>query len=599
MKTAVAESPLDPRAARTVERVMAGMETSAVAGIAEIVKLVEALAANALEISVQELAELIEKDLAVTVKVLAAANTLGYNPVGAQVSSISQAIHVIGFTKIRMLALSLLLMENAERQMPAAEQREAATMALSSGMLAQAWAEQEGRDDADQAFLCASLRNFGRLIMTAFLTDEYRLARLEIDAGSETGAVFRRIFGLTPPELGYELLQRANLAQPLLLSLRPFTADMARTQAVDPAMDLLVVAEFSMQMSELSLRSKINPEEFAVGSSRLCATFGAKLHVDAERMGSLLGRAEQRMNAFGRAFGLRDMAHGVAQRFAARREGRALLPDGSPVPKPREPIQTAAPAAPKPREPEVPKPPAPPAPVPDTAAGNVREALVPAIARPNLGSASPLPVAESVVEVVQLAPPPPRQVSAGVSDPAPTAAAPAVEPRPLIEVLRDGLAPAAEALAAPSARLDTIAGIVVNTLRDGWQADEVVLFLDHDRGSFAAFGGTGDHWRQFKSRMEFRRGSRDVLGVAASRCESVLIHDASDAKIEPYLPPWLKDGLQLLSCIIVPGGDAAAPHSMIIGGWRVRRKVHVTVEEARTIRALLGMAVTARRLERT
>jgi len=39
---------------------------------------------------------LYQKDTVVLAKVIAAANTFGYNPNGAPISGISQAIHVIG-----------------------------------------------------------------------------------------------------------------------------------------------------------------------------------------------------------------------------------------------------------------------------------------------------------------------------------------------------------------------------------------------------------------------------------------------------------------------------------------------------------------------
>ena len=572
---AMSASTLDSRARQTVDRVAAGLQSGAVAGIAEIVKLVEALAANALEISVQELAELIEKDVVVTAKVLMAANTLGYNSSGVQVTSIAQAIHVIGFTKIRLLALSLLLMENAERRMPTSEQRDASTLALTSGMVAQSWAEQHGRRDADQVFLCASLRNFGKLLMTAFLTDEYRKAR---DDGVESGDVdgaFRRILGITPLELGYELLRSANLPQVMLQGLRQFSPEMLRAATLDAPTEMLVAAEFSVRLADLALQPALGPEQFKTESRKLCGQFGRHLHVDPDAMQEMFERAEHRMTAFGRAFGLQTMARGVTSRFAARREGREVEPAVVPAPPPN-PVPPAASVVP---------------PISDAPKKNREPA---AGADDGTGpTAAPAPergknTVEAVLPDLGETPREPGTVAAEC------AAAP-VEPRPLVEVLREALAKAAETLASPEVRVDDIVAITVQALREGWGADEIVLLAERSKGAFGVLGGAGESWRSFKLKMGFRREDRNVLGVAAARGEPVLIHDAADPKIDPYLPPWFKAGLQLFSCIIVPRGEAANTHSVVMAGWRVRQKVRLSPEETRNIRALLGMVQAARR----
>ena len=69
-------SPQEARARQTLERVASGLAGGGVAGMAEIVKLVEALAANASHITVSEMAELIEKDVVVAAFGRVAKNTL-------------------------------------------------------------------------------------------------------------------------------------------------------------------------------------------------------------------------------------------------------------------------------------------------------------------------------------------------------------------------------------------------------------------------------------------------------------------------------------------------------------------------------------------
>lgn len=549
----------ETRAQQTLRRVAEGLEGGNVAGIAEIVKLVEALAANAVNISVQELAELIEKDVVVTAKVISAANTLGYNPSGVEVSSIQQAIQVIGFSKIRMLAMSLLLMENAERSHGADAQRETATLALTSGMLAQSWAEQQGKGNAEQAFLCASLRNFGRLLMAALLPDDDRQARLEAEQLGDPDAAYRTVFGLTPLELGYELLKSSNLPEPLLQGLRQFSPEVLDAAVLNPGDELLVISEFSVRISKLVLQPNLTPSQYAEQSQDLVRQFGKHLHLDAVVLKGMFERAEQRMSAFGQAFGLQTMSRSVTGRLSARRQGKPV--PGAPSPAPAGAIPDGDTTSV--------------APVGGRASDQGTDSPSSAEAagrRP--GSVEPDSLETQAATPTEL--PPVR--------------------RPLIDVLNETVARCAEHLGQPVVREDQVAETIAKSLAAGWGADEIIILAERGKGSFACVAGAGSRWREFRQKTGFRRDERNVLGVAAARCEPVLIHDAADPKIDPYLPTWLKAGLGLYSCVIVPGGDAKASHSVLFAGWRVRQKLSLGTDELRSMRALLGMVLTARRL---
>jgi HD-like signal output (HDOD) protein len=590
--------PKSARARQTLDRVTAGLDGGAVAGIAEIVKLVEALAANALTISVSEMAELIEKDVVVSSKVLSAANTLGYNPSGVPVSSISQAIHVIGFSKIRMLAMSLLLMENAELSIISTAQREISTLALTSGMLAQSWAETTGSSDGEQAFLCASLRNFGRLLMTALMAEDYRLAQAESVALGDVDAGYRAVFGITPLELGYELLKSSNLPEPLLLGLRQFTPQMLEAKALDPPTKMLVAAEFSVRLAQLVLQPAVSPGAYEDQSRALLRQFGTHLHIDADSLKAVFERTEQRMSAFGQAFGLQAMSRGVTAKVRARRQGRP--PPSGDQPTPNTPPTSGEGAGEQ----------IPPGAMagadgtaePNQPIGDNGSLLAGAVAREEAGKgadsapgvgAGPIGAAGDPGGLVY------PIADAAKPGEGPTSLLPVALPearRPLIEILHETVAKCAELLSQPVVNEEMLAIPIAIALHKGWGADEVVIMLERGKGSFAAVAGAGPRWREFRNKVGFRRDERNVLGVSTARCEPVLIHDSSDPKIDPYLPPWIRGGLQLYSCIIVPGGALPAAHSVVFAGWHVRQKVSLGMDEARSIRTLLGMVITARRL---
>ena len=185
-----AETDIAKLSNRTVERLHEAMRASAFVGMPEVIRLIQGLASKAFSITIDELAEIIEQDVAVTARILASANTVGYNPSGMPIYTVSQSIQLIGFERVRNLAISMLLAENSTTSAVTQEQRDAAAFALASGLFAQTIMEQR-YGDSERAFVCASLRCYGRLMLSAYMGDAYREAEDLFDEMGEDNA-FRR-----------------------------------------------------------------------------------------------------------------------------------------------------------------------------------------------------------------------------------------------------------------------------------------------------------------------------------------------------------------------------------------------------------------------
>src|SRR5262249_27301763 len=127
----------DPLAAETVRRVREALAHSETACVTQVLEIVQELSQKAEHLSVQDLAGLIGRDLTTVTKIMKAAPCLGYTPGAVEVSTLSEAIAVIGFEKIRNLVLSLLLIETAEGRNSTKASQEVAALALTSGLTAQ------------------------------------------------------------------------------------------------------------------------------------------------------------------------------------------------------------------------------------------------------------------------------------------------------------------------------------------------------------------------------------------------------------------------------------------------------------------------------
>ena len=75
-------------AKRTLDRAQAGLQSGCGASLPELVRLIHTLSQNALEVSVPDLVESIERDSSILAKVISLANKLGYNPTATPIASL-------------------------------------------------------------------------------------------------------------------------------------------------------------------------------------------------------------------------------------------------------------------------------------------------------------------------------------------------------------------------------------------------------------------------------------------------------------------------------------------------------------------------------
>jgi len=572
-------APVGPTLAQqTINRIAAGLEAGEAAGLSEIVELIQQLSGPALNTSVQELASLIGKDLVVTAKVITAANTMGYNPTGVEVATLGQAIHVIGFNKIRQLAISLLLIENAERTLNPSEKREIAALALCSGLMAESVMQRHGTNSPEHAFICASLRNYGRILMTTFMIEDYRRARsLALESGATEDEAFNQVFGLTPLELGYHLLESAHLPEPILKSLRALPPDAVRKASQQPDVEILLLADLSVKLCELALRSDLSAEEFEKSAQTLSSKAGRAFGLDVEGLLSALSDTGQQLNIFASAFGLSKLTSSLSPRLKARVDRKdpasyaplaRLLAEPTP-----EPVAPGHDAIAKETSGLAPK--------PATSTSPTDAAKIPN--QPPTPTVPPVKVGEIAV---------------------PTSAATLNEPAVSGEVIfqrafDSGIDQLASLLDEQPVKMDKIFQVVLQSALQGFSAHEGLIFV-RDRASlpYSAQLGQGPLYDSIRRQPLVRESDRNVCGICLQRLEDVFINDASDPKILIHLPPWLKTS-KLASFVLLPIHEGKRPFALLLAGWPERKTMGFTVNQIRQVRSMLKLVGTANRLAGT
>jgi len=514
----------DPSLAQqTLDRATAALKTGKISTMHDIVQLVQTLSRKNVDVTVQELAELVKKDAGVLAKTLIIANSFGYNPNGASIDSVGEAIHVIGFERVRTLAISLLLVEQTHRNQTPDEQREAAAHALCSGLIAQAAANIQGTVPGEQAYVCAALRHFGRIVMTRFMTEEYRRARGLVTFVPEDSA-FREVFGLTPLELGHELLRAEQLPEEVLSALRTCDPASISASAVTPELRMLALADFSTQLCELIFSEEVGAAEFAERTAALAARFAHLLPGLAEQIPDFVAKVQTQFSRLKHGLGIRNLPLKCVERLKDRVAGRD--------PRDSRATQTT-----------------PPFPL----------GAAPAVPAPNF--------------------PPP-------------APAPIVPPRPTVssERLRDGLAELVALASMPGTPADIIYRSVLDIITEAFAAPEVILLLRlPDVPTLHVSHGLGVNWRKLQSFATVTPGERTIFGLCLTRRENLLIHDAEEASIAPYVPVWFRDKPDLRAYVLLPIVHAEQPAGLLLAGWATKRKIVIAPDQAQLLRELLAI----------
>lgn len=329
-----AQAPLERKrevsAEATMETIRKGLQSRETAFIVQIIELVREVSARIDTLSVHQMAEIIGRDLTTMTRLMKTACTVGFNPDGVEIGSLNEAIQVIGYNRIRNMSVSLLLLQNANRKWSHDEFDDVSSVMLASSLMAETLAVSGGRKmDADHVFLCAALRNYGKLLVSSFLPDEYR-AMLKLVPERGEDSAFREHFGMNALEIARAGLESAKLPPSLLRCLDRINPAVFESEDPPSRQDeQLMVIDFSVKFCELLAHLK-SPDEFTDGYARLLRTYGRTLNCTKEDMKRLLEDTQAKIDTFRRSMPSPIFSNRVVQNIRALLEEQPLVPRPDP-----------------------------------------------------------------------------------------------------------------------------------------------------------------------------------------------------------------------------------------------------------------------------
>ncbi len=167
--------------------------------------------------SANDVSSVLRGDQALAGKVLRLVNSSFYGLPG-KVSTISRAVVILGNSAIRNLALGLAVCNSLKQLKGPIDWEAFWRHTLSCAIGAQVLAPKVGYDEPEEAFIGGLLHDIGHLVCYVALPDVY--SNVITKCRGDLLESERRIFGVTHPEVGRNLMEHWQLPNPLCQMVR-------------------------------------------------------------------------------------------------------------------------------------------------------------------------------------------------------------------------------------------------------------------------------------------------------------------------------------------------------------------------------------------
>lgn len=278
-----------------------------------------------------DLAKIILKDFSLTNKLLKIVNSAVYGNLAGRVTTVSKAVMLLGFEKVRMIATALMIFEHLQNKSQAAELKEVAMESFLSGVIAMDLAEKMRMGRAEEAFICAMLRHLGKLLVICYFPEEYEAVKEQIrESGLDEDKAARAILGISFNELGMAVSRSWNFPDMIVRSM-----ESPPPGIIEPAMTELERLRYVTHYAHDLCASVADAREDGWGEamSEMSIRYQKAIPLPVQQMETLLDSAAAKIDNFSGIVNLDKNSSPLINKLSAHRtteanEPPAETPDG-------------------------------------------------------------------------------------------------------------------------------------------------------------------------------------------------------------------------------------------------------------------------------
>jgi len=289
-----------PTTSPAVELILARLrESGDFPAMAKTVGSVSALTSSE-DTSISALADTVLQDYGLAQKLLRLVNTLAYAQHG-QVTTVSRAVLLMGFDRVRTVATGLMLFEHLQGQARTPALLDALNMSFYSAILGRSIAGQIGLADREETFISALFHNLGRTLVALYLPAESQAIRAGGEQQQESAVT--RVLGMSYASIGMAVARALNLPERLLQSMSRVTGAQAHASMTDEE-KLGALATLSNGVAD-ALATSASPKTKKQAIERLVKSYGPQFKaLDGKTMDTLIAGAETELHEHSKTFKL-------------------------------------------------------------------------------------------------------------------------------------------------------------------------------------------------------------------------------------------------------------------------------------------------------
>lgn len=256
------------------------------------------------ETSVDDLSQAILGDFSLTNKLLKIVNSSFFGGYGGRITTVTNAIAMLGLAQVRDVALSLVLFENFQNKLMAREVKHVSIDNFLSGMIARNLAVQVGLRNREEAFICAMFHNLGMLLGMFYLPEmNNRIKELSIGTGVDLEQASLSILGISYSELGMRVATEWNLPDAIIFTMKRLMGSPLPPPETDLDQVHGVVG-FSNELGHLIRHVQATPEEMQAFYEGLLEKYQYRFSVTPEAISEVLTSSLEELSSYARELGL-------------------------------------------------------------------------------------------------------------------------------------------------------------------------------------------------------------------------------------------------------------------------------------------------------
>ncbi|MEJ2038648.1 MAG: HDOD domain-containing protein [Desulfosarcinaceae bacterium] len=233
-----------------------------------------------------ELANIIIKDYALTSKLLKLVNSAFYGVVAGTVTTVSRAVIILGYKKVRLAAGTLILFEHFQNQSSGADMKEAVIHCFWCGLMAREIATFSKLAEPEEAFICAMLHDLGRLLVIYHMPMEFAAIKLKaMQDNLEEKKAAKAKLGISFSQVGKTIARTWGFPEKIQESMGQLSARVLKS-ASKPIDRLHAVAAFVNELGHGLLLDDSSRVD-ALFEDR-CLLYKAQVGVDKEDLDAMV-----------------------------------------------------------------------------------------------------------------------------------------------------------------------------------------------------------------------------------------------------------------------------------------------------------------------